>query len=122
MPMAADPTSTDIPIACSLTTPKLRAREQIVQREFVAGVQETRELADGYALRFPGDALWLATLAELIRFERECCPFFTFELHCEPQHGPLWLHMRGPEGAKEFVATLLALPSAHADTTTSHDE
>jgi hypothetical protein len=41
------------------------------------------------------------------RFERECCLFFTFALHCEPQHGPLWLHLRGPAGAKEFVATLL---------------
>ena len=99
------------PIACSLTTPELRAREQVIQREVVGGVRETRELADGYALRFPGDPAWLDTLAEFIRFERECCPFFTFELRCEPQCGPLWLQLRGPEGVKEFVATLLALPS-----------
>ena len=115
-------TPTEVPIACSLTTPELRAREQVVQREVVAGVQETRELADGYALRFPGDPAWLDKLAEFIRFERECCPFFTFELRCEPQHGPLWLHLRGPEGVKEFVATLLALPSAHPDTPMSRDE
>jgi hypothetical protein len=109
-------TPAEVPIACSLTTPELRAREQVVQREVVAVVQETRDLADGYALRFPGDAAWLNTLAEFIRFERECCPFFTFELHCEPQHGPLWLHLRGPEGVKKFVATLLALQSAYTDT------
>ena len=113
---------TAMPIACRLTTPELRAREQVVQREVVAGVQETRELADGYALRFPGDAAWLDTLAEFIRFERECCPFFTFELRCEPQHGPLWLHLRGPEGVKEFVATLLALPNAPPDTLMHRDE
>ncbi len=111
----------DLPIACSLTTPELRAREQVVQREVVGGVQETRELADGYALRFPGDPAWLDTLTEFIRFERECCPFFTFELRCEPQHGPLWLQLRGPEGVKEFVATLLALPGT-SGTVTGHGE
>jgi hypothetical protein len=114
-------TQTEIPIACSLTTPELRVREQAVQREIVAGVREARELADGYALRFPGDAAWLGTLAEFIRFERECCPFFTFELRCEPQQGPFWLHLRGPEGVKEFVATLLALPVA-TDTSTRQGE
>lgn len=102
------PASTaDTPIACRLTTPALRARERVLQRELASGIRETRELPDGYALRFPGEATWLATLAEFIRFERECCPFFTFELRCEPQHGPLWLHLRGPEGAKAFVAMLL---------------
>lgn len=117
----ADTALTEMPIACSLTTPELRAREQVVQREVVAGVQETRELADGYALRFPGDAAWLDKLAEFIRFERECCPFFTFELRCEPQQGPLWLHLRGPAGVKEFVATLLALPNT-TGTATGHGQ
>lgn len=103
--------ATDMPIACALTTPELRARERVLQREIVTGIQETRELPDGYALRFPGEAAWLDTLAEFIRFERECCPFLTFALHCEPQHGPLWLHLRGPEGAKEFLMALLGEPA-----------
>jgi len=112
----ADTTLTEMPIACSLTTPELRAREQFLQREVLNGVQEVHELPDGYALRFPGDPTWLDTLAEFIRFERECCPFFTFELRCEPQHGPLWLGLRGPEGINEFVVTLLALPNTHGAT------
>jgi hypothetical protein len=97
----------DAPVACRLTDAEQRARQQVLQREVFGGVEERRELADGYALRFPGDAAWLETLAAFIRFERDCCPFFTFELRCEPQSGPLWLHLRGPEGTKAFVAGLL---------------
>lgn len=46
---------TDAPIACSLTTPPLRAREHVLKREIFVGIQEMRELPDDYALRFPGD-------------------------------------------------------------------
>lgn len=105
-------TTGEAPIACSLTDAEQRERQQALQREVFGGVREARELADGYALRFPGDGAWLATLADFIRFERDCCPFFLFELRCEPQHGPLWLHLRGPEGVKEIVAAILPTPIA----------
>ena len=70
-------------------------------------VEEVRELADGYALRYPSEAHWLDTLTEFIRFERDYCPFFRFEFHAEPQHGPLWLQLHGQEGVKEFVEAVL---------------
>ena len=97
-----------LPIVCRLLPPARRAREQVLQQEVLGDVQETRELADGYALRFPGEARWLATLAEFIGFERECCPFLRFELHAEQRDGPLWLRLRGPAGTKAFLAALLA--------------
>ena len=100
-----------LPIVCRLLAPELRAREQVVQREVSGAVEEVRELPDGYALRFPSEADRLTTLAEFIRFERACCPFLRLELHAEQQDGPLWLRLRGPEGTKEFVAGLLALPA-----------
>ncbi len=86
----------------------------MVQREVSGAAEEVRELPDGYALRFPGEGGWLATLAELIRCERECCPFLRLELHAEQQDGPLWLRLRGPAGTKEFVVGLLALPASDA--------
>jgi hypothetical protein len=72
------------------------------------GRQETRELPDGYAVRFPGDDAWAARLLAFITAERACCRFFTFELSFEPGPGPLWLRLRGPEGAKAIAASLLA--------------
>ncbi len=96
-----------VPVVCRLMGPAFQAREEELQRAVFSAVAETRELADGYALRFPGDAAWLATLAEFIRFERTCCPFLRFELHAEQQDGAFWLRLRGPAVAKEFIAELL---------------
>jgi hypothetical protein len=37
----------------------------------------------------------------------ECCPFLTFELAAEPNHGPMIMRVTGPAGAKEFLRTIL---------------
>jgi len=76
-----------------------------IRAAFKAGLEEVRELPDGYALRFPGTDEWLRRLAEFVAAERRCCPFFAFTLQFEPDHGPIWLSLRGPEGVKEIVAS-----------------
>jgi hypothetical protein len=106
------PLAQDIPVACTLdATDQARRGDEIAP--LFGEVQETRELPDGYALRFPGDETWAARLLALIAEERACCPFFTFALVFEPQQGPLWLHLRGPEGTKEFVASMLTAVAEH---------
>ncbi len=40
---------------------------------------------------------------EFITAERECCPFFRFELIVEPDDGPVWLRLRGSDEVKAFV-------------------
>ncbi|MGH7863201.1 MAG: hypothetical protein ACREOS_13330 [Candidatus Dormibacteraceae bacterium] len=100
----------DPPIECRLLEPERRARAEMLQQEVLSAVEETHELPDGIALRFHGEPIWLATLAEFIGFERACCPFLRFELHAEQQNGPLWLRLRGPTGTKEFLATLMSPP------------
>ena len=100
-------TQETLPIACTLGERELALRRAEIADTLVSGRQETRELPDGYALRFPGDEMWAARLLAFITGERTCCPFFTFELTFEPQLGPIWLHVRGPEGTKEVVASLL---------------
>ena len=115
------PMAQDIPLACSLTEGDRAQRGNEIAPLF-EGLQETRELPDGYALRFPADAAWAARLLSFIAGERACCPFFTFALVFEPGQGPLWLHLRGPAGTREFVADLLApaeeQPIAQSETTT----
>lgn len=97
----------EIPIACTLSAGD-RARRGDEIAHLFAGRQETRELPDGYALRFPADEVWATRLLSFIAGERVCCPFFTFALVFEPGQEPLWLHLRGPAGTKEFVAGMLA--------------
>ena len=94
----------NIPIACTLSDPELARRTAEIEKSLFAGVLETSELSDGYAFRFPADPEWLPRLATFIAEERRCCPFFTFELVYQPAEGPIWLHLRGREGVKEFIA------------------
>ena len=103
-----DQGQTEVPVACLLTPDDRRLRGDEIVRPLLAGYQEARQLPDGYALRFPGDEDWASRLLAFIAGERACCPFFTFELIFEPQQGPIWLHLRGPEGTREFVADMLA--------------
>ena len=104
-----DQASPEIPIACLLTADDLRLRGDQIMRPLFQGRQEVRELADGYALRFPGEDVWASRLLEFIAGERACCPFFTFELVFEPSRGPIWLRLRGPEGTKAVVVEMLAI-------------
>jgi hypothetical protein len=101
--------SQEVPIACLLTAHDLKLRRDRILRPLFQGRQEVRELAAGYALRFPGEDVWASRLLEFIAGERACCPFFTFELIFEPRQGPIWLHLRGPEGTKALVAEMLAI-------------
>ena len=67
---------------------------------------ETKELDEGFAYRFSSDGNRIAELAQLINFERECCPFLQFNLRLEPANGPIWLELTGPEGTKDFLELL----------------
>ena len=101
----------NLPIACSLEAAELREREAILLTQFRSGVVETGELADGYAFRFSGDANSVRLVAELITAERACCPFLKFELVAEANMGPITVRMTGPAGTKEFLSSLLGMPS-----------
>ena len=97
----------DVPIACSLDGEDRQRRGAEIAHLFREGLLEVRRLPDGYALRFPGQPTWAAWLLAFILGERACCPFFTFELIFQPEQGPIWLHLRGPDGAADYVADLL---------------
>jgi hypothetical protein len=107
-PMNTNPTNIDnqrdTPIACSLSDPELARRAAELERDLFSAVAEIEELPDGYAYRFPADQAWIDKLIQFIAFERECCPFFTFELVFAPNQGPVWLRLRGSEEIKAFVA------------------
>jgi hypothetical protein len=97
------------PMVCTLTDAEQAKRQWALQQEVASAVEERVELEDGYALRFPGSPEWIANLAELVVFERACCRFLTLELAAEPDEGPVWLRLRGPEGTKAFLERSFAL-------------
>jgi hypothetical protein len=92
-----------LPIACNLTGEDLAKRGDEIERELFKSVEEVRELSDGLAYRFPANGPWPQKTLNFIEEERKCYPFFIFELLFEPGEGPMWLHLRGGEGVKEFI-------------------
>ena len=66
-------------------------------------------LPNGYAIRFPNDAL--EAVARFVANERMCCPFMSFELTFGPESAPLWLRMSGSEGTKDVLDAELNLTS-----------
>ena len=97
------------PIACALLGREFQERKAAITAELLAHVEETRELEDGFAYRFPSDEPWPARVFAFVEAERACCPFFRFEVVVEPDGGPLWLTLRGGEGVKAFIAGELGL-------------
>ena len=106
--------STTVPIACTLSARDMAGRGRELAETLFAGVEEVREMADGYALRFPADGDWLPRLAGFVDTERRCCACFRFEIGVEPNHGPLWLRLRGGDGVTEFVAATFVPATAVA--------
>ena len=95
-----------LPIACSLEEPEQIKRREELSQDLFKGCEHVEELADGYAFRYPGSEEWATRLTEFILFERRCCPFFIFELVFEPNHGPIWLRLRGEAGVKQVVEAI----------------
>jgi len=94
--------SQPVALACLLTGEDLKARGEVV-RPLIALYQHMQELEDGYAFQFPGEPTWIQRLVEFVAGERQCCPFFTFELQFEPNLGPIWLRLRGSTEIKALV-------------------
>jgi hypothetical protein len=91
-------------LACDLSAiaPQQRAaHESLAKQLLTEAAQETEELADGYAFRFPAEQY--LDVAAFIANERLCCPFFTFALEVTADQGPLWLRITGREGVKDIL-------------------
>jgi hypothetical protein len=76
--------------------------ERLIAATVSTGEGHIQELSDGYAFRFPAEALVIQVVAEWITLERLCCPFFRFELVVEAG-GPAWLKLRAGDGIKPFI-------------------
>ena len=96
-------TASNLPVACTLSAAELRARGEDVVGPLFARVRRVEETPDGYCFAFPAEAEGVRDLLEFILSERDCCPFFTFELGFPSPHESVWLTLRGGEGVKEFV-------------------
>jgi hypothetical protein len=59
-----------------------------------SAAQETRELSEGYGVRFPSNSALFHQLAEWVAFERRCCPFLALTLEWSGT-ATVWLKLTG---------------------------
>jgi hypothetical protein len=97
----------ELPIACELTPAEITARRDTLLPGLLAQAVEQIPLPDGFQWRFAASGAFLATAAETISTERQCCRFLRFVMTIEPDGGPIWLEITGPPGTREFLETLL---------------
>lgn len=87
-------------VACTLTESEQRARREELRGGLRGLVITARETADGFALGFAPESI--DVVREFVAFESRCCGFLTYAID-DSEGGRTWLHLSGPEGAKEFV-------------------
>jgi hypothetical protein len=97
----------DLPIACTLSPAALKARREGQLSKLWQAARSHEELPDGLRLQFTATDNLLATIAETIDAERQCCRFLRFGITVEPDGGPITLELTGPSGTREFLSALL---------------
>jgi hypothetical protein len=97
----------DLPIACSLDPSELEARQRGLLPGLAVRALEREALPDGFRWRFSPSPDLLELIACVVDAERQCCPFFRFELTVEPGGGPVRLAVTGPPGTRELLETIV---------------
>jgi len=94
-------------LCCLLTSPELQRRKATVLKKLQSKIVAHEEHPDGFAFRFLTTDVLMDELAEFVKTERACCPFFDFKLRIAPQGGDTWLELSGPAGVKDFIRSEL---------------
>jgi hypothetical protein len=89
--------------ACKLTSAELRLRKDTVIADLKKQVLEKAETKNGFKYRFNGSDATIDQLAEFIKTERQCCPFFIFNLSATDEKDFVWLEVTGKQNVKDFI-------------------
>ncbi len=95
----------DQAIICDLTVFSAEKRKELAANvpDLFQAAQDVAELSDGYAFQFPNEPGLFSALADFVEHERQCCPFFRFNIDVTPHGGPITLSMTGAEGVKDYM-------------------
>lgn len=98
--------------------PNLRERQKTTA-DVLTRPQAIAELEDGYELTYPRADAWSSKLEAFTQAWSKSCPHMTFEVvdgkggEGGESDGPLRLHIRGPEGTKQFVEGARIMLTSH---------
>ncbi|MCR6642527.1 MAG: hypothetical protein NVV82_26935 [Sporocytophaga sp.] len=96
------------PLVCSLTNVELNERKMIIEK-FKSLIHEKNEIENGMVFKFAGNDGNLEEIMNLVKLERKCCAFLTFDVKVQKDAYPLQLTISGPDGTKDFLIHELGL-------------
>jgi hypothetical protein len=105
----------NLPIACTLTPAELAASRDGLLPGLLAKAQVKEAVPGGFRWRFDSHEGLLEEAAAVIAAEHRCCRFLRFLLIVEPDEGPVWLEVTGPDGTQEYLSRLLEAPPAESE-------
>lgn len=94
-------------IACNLTKPDLRNRKELLRSKLSPFLTQALYTAGTSQLVFSKPNVTKEMLEDMIVLERECCPFFSFEISETSSH--LQLNVTGPEGSEDMVRDFFSM-------------
>jgi len=95
-----------IPIMCSLTDAELRERREKYRNKIAELLVGSEDLENGTRFQFRIGDTTLLYIAEIIKLERECCPFLSFKIAIDAGSQSLSLDMTGPGETKDMIRSL----------------
>lgn len=94
-------------LVCKLIGAEKMKKKELLKTEIFSQVKGIDELENGYILKFEDKDDILLKLTDYLMIEKECCPFFIFDLNIQPNSNGISLKITGQEGAKDMLKPLI---------------
>ena len=96
-----------LPIACALSQAELATRRNELLPGLSSRADSQETIPGGFRWSFSEAKGLLQDVVSVVEAARRCCRFLRFRRTLEPDGGPLWMEVTGPEGAQEFLRSIL---------------
>ncbi|MFK7770722.1 MAG: hypothetical protein AB8F94_01235 [Saprospiraceae bacterium] len=90
-------------LSCSLTDGELIDRKLELKTKIFSKLKKKVELEDGFVYYFDDEEGLAATITEFMLKEKDCCPFFKFDISILPFEKGIAFQISGSNGVKEML-------------------
>ena len=90
-------------VSCSLTGAEFTDRVEKLKQEIFSKLKSREETADGYIYYFEDEGNMAESILEMMVLEKQCCPFFKFDLSILPFRQGIALQLSGSPAVKDFL-------------------
>jgi len=97
----------DNQLVCKMVGAEKAEKKELLKTEIFSQVTKVEEVNNGYILNFEDKDDILLKLTDYLMIEKECCPFFIFDLNIKPNSNGISLKISGQDGAKEMLKPLI---------------